>query len=241
VKNVISKPTSNSKIILMGNLFSSSIGKKLIMSITGLFMITFLVLHLAINLLLLVSSDAYNIAVHFMGTNPMIKVMEPVLGAGFLFHIIYAFVLTIRNSQARPVKYNSQDQGKSSTWASRNMVPLGGAVLLFLVLHVFNFYIKMKFIGGLDQVTIDGVVMDDAYTFVSSVFLNYPLYDILYIIAFILLGIHLSHGFWSAFQSIGWSNEIWKQRLMFVGKLYAVVITVGFSIIPLYFLFKSLV
>ena len=222
----------------MSNLLCSSIGKKLIMSITGLFMMTFLVLHLILNLLLL-SSDgtAYNIAVHFMGTNPLIKIMEPVLAAGFIFHIVYAFILSFKNSQARPVGYNVQDQSNSSSWASRNMVVLGTSILLFLGLHIYNFYVKMKFTGGLDEVSVDGVMMHDAYSFVSALFMN-PVYDIIYIVAFILLGIHLSHGFWSAFQSIGLSNEVWKQRLSTIGTVYAVAITVGFSIIPLYYLLK---
>ena len=222
----------------MSNLLCSSIGKKLIMSITGLFMMTFLVLHLILNLLLL-SSDgtAYNIAVHFMGTNPLIKIMEPVLAAGFIFHIVYAAILTLKNSQARPVGYKVQNQGNSSSWASRSMVPLGLAILLFLGLHIFNFYVKMKFTGGLEEISVDGVMMHDAYSFVSALFMN-PVYDIIYIVAFILLGIHLSHGFWSAFQSIGLSNEVWKQRLSTIGTVYAVAITVGFSIIPLYYLLK---
>lgn len=222
----------------MSNLLCSSIGKKLIMSITGLFMMTFLVLHLILNLLLL-SSDgtAYNTAVHFMGTNPLIKIMEPVLAAGFIFHIVYAAILTLKNSQARPVGYKVQNQGNSSSWASRSMVPLGLAILLFLGLHIFNFYVKMKFTGGLEEISVDGVMMHDAYSFVSALFMN-PVYDIIYIVAFILLGIHLSHGFWSAFQSIGLSNEVWKQRLSTIGTVYAVAITVGFSIIPLYYLLK---
>lgn len=223
----------------MSNLLCSSIGKKLIMSITGLFMMTFLVLHLTINMLLLCSDGtAYNLAVHFMGTNPFIKIMEPVLAAGFIFHIVYAFILTIKNMQARPVNYKVTSPGNSSSWASRSMVPLGGAILLFLGLHIFNFYVKMKFTGGLADVTIDGVVMHDAYTFVSSLFINYPVYNIIYIVAFVLLGLHLSHGFWSAFQTVGLSNEVWKKRLMTVGTVYAVLITVGYSIIPLYFLIK---
>ncbi len=223
----------------MSNLLCSSIGKKLIMSITGLFMMTFLVLHLILNLLLL-SSDgtAYNIAVHFMGTNPLIKIMEPVLAAGFIFHIVYAFILSFKNSQARPVGYNVQDQSNSSSWASRNMVVLGTSILLFLGLHIYNFYVKMKFTGGLDEVSVDGVMMHDAYSFVSALFMN-PVYDIIYIVAFILLGIHLSHGFWSAFQSIGLSNEIWRKRLSTIGTVYAVAITVGFCIIPLFYLINN--
>jgi len=174
-----------------------------------------------------------------MNTNPFIKIMEPVLGLGFILHIVYAFILTVKNRAARPVGYDTQSLSNSSKWASRNMFVLGFAILLFLGLHIFNFYVKMKITHtGIGMTLVDGVEMHDAYTFVSSLFINYPAYDAIYIVAFILLGFHLSHGFWSMFQTIGWSNEIWKKRLTVIGNIYAVVIVVGYSIIPLYFLLK---
>jgi len=226
----------------MSNLFSSSIGKKLIMSLSGLFMMVFLVVHLVLNLTLLCDGgEAYNLAVHFMGTNPMIKVMEPVLAAGFLIHIIYAMVLTAKNMKARPVKYNQSQAGYSSTWASRNMFVLGAFVLAFLVVHMMNFYVKMKITGDpmLDkEVIIGGVAMHDAYTFVSSLFMTNIVYSIIYLISFVLLGFHLTHGFWSAFQTVGANNKIWYPRLKMIGQIYAVLIVIGYSIIPIYFMIK---
>lgn len=213
----------------MSNLFCSSIGKKLVMSLTGLFMMVFLVVHLVINLMLLCpTGEAYNAACHFMATNPMIKIMEPVLAAGFLFHIVYALILTARNMKARPVGYAQSQAGMSSAWASRNMVALGVFILAFLVVHVANFWWKMK-ITGLGDVASD-------YELVSGLFKGSVVYSLGYIVAFLALGFHLTHGFWSAFQTLGANNRVWFKRLKCLGTLYAVAITVGFTIIPVYFM-----
>jgi len=218
-------------------MFSSSIGKKLVMSLSGLFLLVFLVVHLVVNLTLLSgTSDAYNIAAHFMATNPLIKVMEPVLALGFFVHIIYAFVLTAKNLKARPVKYKVSDAGVSSSWNSRNMVFLGIFVLAFLVVHIMNFWWKMKVTGDLGMVTVDGVEMHDSYTLVSTLFKTCILYNIIYLISFIFLGLHLTHGFWSAFHTIGLNNKPWYPRLKKAGYIYTFFIVVGFSIIPIYFM-----
>lgn len=224
----------------MSNMFSSSIGKKLVMSLSGLFLLIFLVVHLVVNLTLLSDDgEAYNLAANFMATNPMIKVMEPVLALGFVVHIIYAFVLTIKNMKARPVKYKVTDLGVSSTWSSRNMVVLGLFVLAFLVVHIMNFYWKMKVTHDLGMVTIDGVEMHDSYTLVSGLFKSCYTYSIIYIISFVLLGLHLTHGFWSAFHTIGLNNKPWYPRLRMAGHIYTFIIVVGFSIIPIYFMFAK--
>ena len=221
----------------MSSIFSASIGKKLIMSISGLFLIVFLLVHLGINLLLLIGSDAYNLGAHFMATNPGIKIMEPVLALGFLIHILYASILTLQNQKARPEKYSTVNQSESSTWPSRNMYILGGLVFIFLVIHIVNFYWKIKVMGGhgLESVTIDGVEMHNSYLLVASLF-NIWWYDVIYVIGAIFLGLHLSHAFWSAFQTIGWSNILWRKRLNVIGQIYTWIIAVGFAIIPIYFL-----
>jgi len=222
----------------MANLFSSTIGKKLIMSLSGLFLITFLLVHLSVNLTLLIGSDAYNTAAHFMATNPIIKVMEPILAVGFFFHIIYAAILTLRNMKSRPVQYKVKDDCKNSTWYSRNMLILGAFVLLFLVIHIINFYWKMKVTGEIDSTMVGGVEMHDSYKLVTSLF-SIWWYDLLYIISFGLLGFHLTHGFWSAFQTIGLNNSIWFSRLKTAGLVYAIIVVAGFTIIPLYFLIQQ--
>jgi len=224
----------------MSNLLSSSIGKKLFMSLTGFFLMTFLMVHLSINLLLIFDDTGvlFNMGAHFMATNPIIKVVEPVLAIGFLLHMLYAVVLTISNMMARPVNYKKVNQKDASTWASRNMFVLGSLITIFLVLHIMNFYWKIKVENSVPAVMIDGVEMHDTYTLVSGLFKTSLIYDLFYIAGGIFLGIHLTHGFWSAFQTIGWSGSIWRKRLEVIGKVFAFVIAIGFSIIPLYFIIK---
>lgn len=202
---------------------TTSIGKKVIMSLSGLFLILFLCVHLSVNLLLLVGPDAFNAGCEFMEL-PFIKVIEPILALGFIVHIIWASILTIQNRKARPQKYALRKQSQNCTWPSRNMYILGALVLAFLALHICNFWYYFKFSEVASQ-----------YELVSTTLMQ-PLYAVLYIIAAILLGLHISHGFWSAFQSIGFSNDIWRKRLECVAYFFAIVFAVGFSIIPVYFL-----
>jgi len=212
----------------------SSIGQKFLMSLTGLFLIVFLCVHLLMNLLLLFDNSGmlYNEGAHFMATNPLIRVVEPVLAIGFLLHIIYASILTLQNQKARPVRYAVVNQSESSKWASRNMFVLGGLVFVFIVLHLSNFYFTMKF-GDMPKVA--GTEIDDAYTLVSSLF-GMWWYSAIYVIGAILLGLHLHHAFWSAFQTLGLSNELWRKRLEVVGLAYTIIVAGGFAIIPLKFL-----
>lgn len=193
------------------------------MSITGLFLILFLCVHLTVNLLLLVGPDAFNAGCEFMAL-PFIKVIEPILALGFIIHIIWASVLTIQNQKARPMKYSVRNQSKNCTWPSRNMYILGALVLAFLALHICTIWYNFKF-GNIT----------DHYELVSSK-LEQPVYAVIYILAAILLGLHISHGFWSAFQTIGFSNQIWRKRLEYIAYFFAFVFGIGFSIIPLYFM-----
>ncbi|WP_372776748.1 succinate dehydrogenase cytochrome b subunit [Mangrovibacterium sp.] len=223
----------------MSNFLTASIGRKFIMSISGLFLLMFICVHLGINLLLLFddSGELFNLGAHFMATNPLIKIMEPVLGLGFVVHIIWSFLISFQNYKARPVGYDKSNAAYSSTWASRNMLVLGGLVLVFLVMHIIQFFIPVK-TGGLESVNIDGVEMHNTYLLVSELFKSSVLFSVLYMIGGALLGFHLAHGFWSAFQTIGMSNKNWLKRLQCIGKIYAIVVAVGFAIIPLYFLIK---
>jgi succinate dehydrogenase / fumarate reductase cytochrome b subunit len=211
------------------------------MSITGLFLVMFIGVHLTVNLFLIFddSGELFNQGAHFMATNPMIKIMEPLLGLGFLIHIVWSFFLEYQNYKARPVKYAVRKAGESSSWASRNMLVLGALVLVFLIMHIIDFFYVIKFKSHeMTTVLVGGIEMEDTYTLVATLFKESVVYCILYVIGGILLGIHLSHGFWSAFQTLGLSNKNWLKRLQFVGKIYAILIAVGFSIIPLYFLIK---
>ncbi|MDA3893207.1 MAG: succinate dehydrogenase cytochrome b subunit [Salinivirgaceae bacterium] len=224
----------------MSNFLSSSIGKKLFMSLTGFFLMSFLIVHLTVNLLLIFDDTGvlFNQAAHFMVSNPIIKVVEPVLAIGFILHMIYAGILTINNMVARPVGYKKVNQKQASTWASRNMFVLGSLIVIFLILHIMNFYWKLKVEQSVALIMVDGAEMHDTYTLVSSLFKASLIYNLFYIAGAIFLGIHLTHGFWSAFQTIGWSGNIWRKRIEVVGKVFAFLIALGFSIIPLYFIIK---
>ena len=225
----------------MSNFLMASIGRKFLMSITGLFLVMFIGVHLTVNLLLVFddSGELFNIGAHFMATNPAIKIMEPILGLGFMIHIIWSFFLEYQNWRARPVKYNKKNVGGTSSWTSRNMLVLGALVLVFLVMHIIDFYWVIKFEPhSIGSVVIDGTEMENTYILVSDLFKSSVVYDVFYVIGAILLGFHLSHGFWSAFQTLGLNNKNWMKRLQFVSKVYAVIVAVGFSIIPLYFLIK---
>ena len=225
----------------MSKFLNASIGKKFIMSITGIFLMMFILVHLIVNLLLVFddTGELFNEGAHFMASNPVIRIVEPLLGLGFMIHILWSFVISYQNWRARPVRYAKSSTGESSTWASRNMLILGALVLIFLVIHIINFFWVIKFDPHLIQdVVIGGKTMEDTYTLVSEIFIHSIPYGILYIIGAILLGLHLTHGFWSAFQTLGLNNKNWMKRLEWVAKVYAVIVAVGFSVIPLYFIIK---
>lgn len=219
----------------MSGFFRSSIGKKVIMSITGLFLVVFLLVHLSVNLTLLIGKDAFNASAHFMGHNPMMKIMEPILALGFLLHILYSIILTIKNMASRPIGYKNSGTGISSTWSSRNMLVLGALVFFGLALHLINYYYKFKFTDLISS----GKTTE--YDIVVGLFTKeYWYYIAIYILWFIFLGFHLIHAFQSSFQTLGLNNKIWAKRWKAIGWLYTLVITAGFTIIPVYFIVKAL-
>ncbi len=221
-------------------LLTSSIGKKLIVSLSGLFLMAFLTVHLTVNLMLVIddTGNLFNIAANFMATNPLIKIVEPILAIGLVIHITYTITLTIQNKLARPKSYLKTSSNESVSWASRNMFILGGLIAVFLVMHLIHFFVKMKITGDplYNEITISGEKMKNSYLLVSTLFKTSTIYSGLYIIGAVLLGLHLTHGFWSAFQSIGFNNNIWLPRLKTIALIFAVVIATGFAIIPLYFM-----
>ena len=156
----------------MSNFFTSSIGKKFIMSVTGIFLMLFLIVHLTVNSLLMVSADAFNEAAHFMVTNPAIRIVEPVLALGFIVHIIFSGFITLQNQTTRPIKFKKLNRKGSTTWPARNMFILGGLVLIFLVIHLINFYWKIRF-GEISTTTVAGVEMENVYGFVYTLFINW--------------------------------------------------------------------
>lgn len=217
------------------------------MSITGLFLILFLLVHLSMNFALVLNDvslfgrhwgegELYNTAAHFMISTPLIRLMEPLLAAGFIFHIVYATLITLRNRRHRPVSYAVRAGNHLSSWSSKNMYILGFALLLFLVVHIWNFFYKFRY-TTMPETVVDGVTMDNSYTVVADLFHSSVVYCLIYILAGLILALHLSHGFWSAFQTVGWNNLKWIPRLRIISIAFAVLVGTGFAIIPLYFLF----
>jgi succinate dehydrogenase / fumarate reductase cytochrome b subunit len=208
------------------------------MSITGLFLCSFLVVHLIGNLQLFNDDGgrAFNIYSQFMGHNMVIRVLEFVLLAGFVFHIWDAVALSRRNRSARSVKYAVNRLEENSNWSSRNMGLLGTVILVFLIIHLYNFFLPTK-TGALNQVVIDGELVDDLYSHVVLSFKN-PLYVLLYVIAQVALAYHLIHGFQSAFQTLGLNHRKYTPAIRSFGYIFSILVCLGFASMPIYFLFK---
>ena len=216
----------------MTSFLFSSIGKKFIISLSGLFLLVFLAFHLALNLTAIFSREYYEAVCEFMDTNWLIKIMVPVLALGFIVHIIFATYFEFKNKTARPItmRYEVATQTKGVSWASKNMFVLGVIVLGFLGMHFFHFWSKMQLQGFL------GKEEANAYDLVKELFSDSK-YCAVYIVWILAITYHVLHGFWSAFQSLGASNSLWIPRLQFLAKIYAAVIFLGYVSIPICFYF----
>jgi succinate dehydrogenase / fumarate reductase, cytochrome b subunit len=216
----------------MSNVFTYSIGRKLIMALMGLFLCAFLVVHLGINLTLIfcTTTETFNKAAHFMGTNPVIKVMEIGLFGGILLHMLYAAILTIKNWFARPVGYQVGNNQQLSFF-SKYMVHTAVIVTIFIVLHLFDFYVKAKFLGEAPEVVYGGKSYHDLGALVIERF-HIGWVVGFYLIALFGLGFHLIHGFQSAFQTIGLNHPVYTPIIKGIGYVYAISVTLGFMAIP---------
>ena len=214
-------------------LSNSSVGRKVVMSVTGIALVLFLTFHMAMNLVAIISAEGYNLVCEFLGANWYALVATLGLAALFVIHIIYAFWLTIQNRAARgSERYAVVDKPKTVEWASQNMLVLGIIVVVFFILHLAQFWYKMQFneIAGLDL----GVDPHDGYQLILDTFSN-PLFVILYLVWFVAIWFHLTHGFWSAIQTIGWNNNVWLTRWKAISNVYATIICAGFAFIAIYF------
>jgi succinate dehydrogenase / fumarate reductase cytochrome b subunit len=214
----------------MSGFLSSSIARKVAMALSALFLIIFLIIHLSVNITSLFSEKLFNELSHFMGTNPLIQfAMQPVLIFGVVFHFVMGFVLEIKNRKARNVNYVKFNGAASASWMSRNMVLSGGVILAFLILHFIDFWVpemNHKYIEFLPE-DPNRYFGELQHKFVS------PLRVGAYVISFVLLALHLLHGFQSAFQSIGFNNK-YTSAVKSFGKFYSFAIPFGFIIIALY-------
>ena len=206
----------------MSKILFASISKKFVMALAGLFLLTFLPVHLAINLYLLKDDPVpFNTAAHFMATFPVVKIMEVVLFAAIFIHIIYGIMLQIQNWLARPVGYAVGNKSETSFF-SRFMIWTGACIMTFLVIHFFNFYfIKLGLVKGNPE---------DFYSLAHSLF-KIPAYNYIYLTSFALLGFHLYHAFYSAFQTLGLNHRIWSPVIRVVALVYSIIIPLSFAFI----------
>ncbi|WP_223549693.1 succinate dehydrogenase cytochrome b subunit [Aestuariivivens sp. NBU2969] len=214
----------------MSGFFKSSIGRKVAMALSAFFLMFFLIIHLAVNITSLFSENLFNELSHFMGTNPLVQlVLQPVLIFGVVFHFVMGFILELKNKKAQGVAYARNNGAANSTWMSRNMIYSGLVILAFLVIHFADFWvheINVKYIN---------VQPEDPSRYYHELVEKFlPMWRVTaYVVAFILLGLHLAHGFTSAFQSMG-STAGRKATLQKLGKAYSIVIPLGFIVIALF-------
>ena len=221
-------------------LLNSSIGKKLIMSISGLFLVLFLLFHLSMNVAAVFSGEAYNMVCSLLGSNWYAVAATLVLAAGGVIHFVYAIILTLQNRKARGNdRYAINARPKGVEWASQNMFVLGLIVILFMLLHFSQFWYKMMFaeLIGHHEVALGSAMVSpqDGAAFINYYFQGNAVLTILYLIWYVALWFHLTHGFWSAIQTIGWNNTIWMNRWECISKIVATVICGLFAIITIIF------
>lgn len=217
----------------------STLGKKLLMGLTGLFLILFLTGHVSGNLLLFTGDggEAFNKYAKFMTTNPAVKALSYLTYLSVIVHVVYSIFLTRTNRSARPVSYATSKATTNSSWASRNMGVLGTIILIFLVVHLQGFWAKMHW-GEIPFVTYEGEQYKDLFQVVKFAFQN-ELLVAGYVIAMGFLAFHLSHGFASAFQTLGLNHVKYSPAIKLIGKVYCVVVPLLFASMPLYIYFTS--
>ena len=216
-------------------LINSSIGRKVIMSVTGIALILFMTFHCCMNLVALFSGSAYNMICELLGANWYAVVATVGLGALAVCHIVYAFILTAQNCRARgDNRYAVTEKPAKVEWASQNMLVLGIIILLGIALHLFNFWYNMMFAELVGMTVAHHPA--DGFAFIQDTFAN-PIYVVLYVIWICALWFHLSHGFWSAMQTVGVNGKVWFNRWKAIGLVYVTLLMLCFLIVVLAFAF----
>src|SRR5688572_18268578 len=218
--------------------FTSSVGKKFVMALTGLFLISFLIIHVGLNACIFAdlpifnendNGDMFNRAAHFMGSSWVIRAMEFVLFAGFILHIIQGYMLETKNLSRRGVGYKINVGNKASKWYSRTMGLLGTLLLLFLIMHISHFWIPSR-ITGLPEV--EGKNYHNMFIVMVNVFQN-PFVVVLYILGCISLAYHLLHGFQSAFRTLGLHNTRYIGMVKGIGAAFSIIVPLVFALMPI--------
>ncbi len=216
--------------------FSSSLGRKLIMAVTGISLIAFLVVHCAINATVFFNDggETFNVAAEFMGHNWFIRAAEIGLFVGLLWHIVQGIWLTFDNQKRRKAKYGANAGNANSKWYSRSMGLLGSIILIFLVMHLKHFWVVSRFglpheLGHLEYAS--GAHLENLYIEMINVFQN-PVAVIVYVLGCIGLGYHLLHGFGSAFQTLGISHKSYTPIINSIGVAFSIIVPLTFALIP---------
>lgn len=223
----------------MSGFLNSTIGRKYAMALSAIFLLVFLVVHLALNILSVFSQEAFNAGSYFMGYNKLVQfIMQPLLLIGVIFHFVMGFVLELKNKKARPVKYAVNSPAANSTWMSRNMIISGAVILAFLVLHLYDFWlheVTFKYVHG----NTDLPESTRFWTELNAKFHGNYIHVAIYVVCNILLGLHLAHGFQSSFQSIGARHSKYTPIIKTLGNVYSFIIPLGFIIVAVYHLVSN--
>ena len=219
-------------------LSNSSVGKKLVMSVTGCFLVLFILFHMSMNLTAIFSREAYNLICELLGANWYALAGTAVLAAGVALHFIFALVLTWDNYRARgSQRYAVTVKEPGVEWASKNMLVLGWIILAGLALHFINFWAKMQLVeimGGEENSL--GLDAANGYDLILYTFSHWY-YALIYLLWFLALWFHLTHGVWSMFQTVGWANDTWYPRLKCIANIVATIIFLGFAAVVLVYFF----
>ena len=224
-------------------LINSSVGRKVVMSITGASLVLFLLFHASMNLVAIISEEGYNMICEFLGANWYALVATAGLAGLVVVHILYAFFLTVQNYRARgSERYAVSANPKDVSWASKNMLVLGVIVVLGIGLHLFNFWYKMQFAEILHMAGVADVDIANATNgvyWIKETFAN-PIYVVLYLVWLAAIWFHLTHGVWSAMHSLGLNNGIWMKRVKCISNIVSTLVVLMFAVVVVYYFAMSL-
>lgn len=223
--------------------FTSSVGKKIVMALTGIFLILFLIVHVGLNACIwaMDGGEMFNKAAHFMGQTVVPRILEIGLFAGFFLHIIQGYMLEVQNRSKRKTGYAMSYGNRGSKWYSRSMGILGTLILLFLIIHIYHFWTPSR-LGGignihsLEEVQYDGKTYHNLYAEMQMVFQSGWIV-VIYIIGCISLAYHLAHGFQSSFKTLGVHNKKYRHMLRGIGYGFAIIVPLAFIMMPVSFYF----
>ena len=210
------------------------------MSVSGLFLVLFLLFHMSMNLAAVFSTEAYNAICEFLGANWYALAGTLILAAGVVVHLVYATVLTLHNRSSRgSQRYAMTAEPEGVTWASRNMYVLGIIIVLGLLLHLYNFWYNMQFAEIIGNHELGPFPPADGAAYIAALFSS-PVYCIIYLVWFAAIWFHLTHGFWSALHTIGWDNQTWLPRLKRIANVVATIVFLCFALVVIVFYLRSL-